>query len=310
MTRLTNFQEKVLQKAYEKHTQGRRPLPTFRVCIKAPFNQRPTEIMEDVELISGFTKGDWLHFRGMGEVMNHINTTKGFLEEYLRKHFPEKIDRGYTSNIKPEVFFHLGFVFAMSHQFYVRSKAAALMKEWQAQGLDCFIHSELPAGADLKKDDIAGNLQTIERAFEALEKKGLVIHVKGKYLFWDWEGISLTEAGLKMVEELQDKASESVQDLPGVQEEISPDTMLLKCPECAGIYYRLTEKFNPKMECIGDMFQLLPKYGPNGANWQALNLNDSGENLICPNCDGLYVNPEGFLKKGVLVKAEDYLTGN
>ena len=58
------------------------------------------------------------------------------------------------------------------------------------------------------------------------------------------------------------------------------------------------------------MFQLLPKYGPNGANWQALNLNDSGENLICPNCDGLYVNPEGFLKKGVLVKDEDYLTGN
>lgn len=307
MTRLTNFQEKVLQKAYEKHTQGGRPLPTWRVCIKAPFSQRPTEMMEDV-VISGFTKGDWLHFRGMETVMNSINKSKRLLEEYLRTHFPEKIDRSYTNTLGPEIFFELGFVFAMSHQFYVRSKAEALMKEWQSQGLGCFIYSELPPGADLKKDAITGNLQTIERAFDVLEKKGLIIHVKGKYLFWDWEGISLTEAGLKMVEELQDKASESVQEpQPQGEEEVIPsDAMLLKCPECAGIYYHITEKFNPEIEAAGDMFKLLPQYGPNGANWDALNLNDSGENLVCPNCGGRYVDPEGFLQKGVLVKAEDY----
>jgi len=263
-------------------------------------------MMEDVELISGFTKSDWLQFRDMNKVTNSIATSKSHLEEYLKSHFPEKIDRGRTRNIEPEVFLHLGFVFAMSHQFYVRSKAEALMKKWQSQGLDCFIHSELPAGADLKKDDVTGSQQVVDNAFKALEKKGLVIHVRGRYLFWDWDGILLTEVGLKLVEELKDQASEGAQEAQPQGETIPPDTMLLKCLNCAGIYYQVTEKFDPKVECIGDMFALLSPYGPSGSNWQALNLNDSGENLICPNCGDVYVDPEGFLKKGALVKAEDY----
>lgn len=308
MTKMTAFQEKLLQKAYENHTQGKRQIPTWRVCIKAPFNQKPLEISEDVELISGFAKGDWLSFRDINRVMSSIMSTKRILEEYLKSHFPEKINWGYTNTLPVEIFFELGFVFVMSHQFYVRSKAEALMKEWQSQGLDCFLHLEISQGADLKKDDVTGSQQVTDNAFKALEKKGFVIQIKGRHLFWDWEGISLTDAGRKLAEELKDKALESAQEPQpqGEKEVIRPDTMLLKCPECAGVYYRVTEAFDPEVQPIGSMFRLLPKYGPSGENWQALNLNDSGENLVCPNCGGRYVNSENFLEEGVLVKKEDY----
>jgi len=349
MTELKVFEKEVLSKAYTNHVQEKREAPTYRVCIKAPFNQRPVEVTGDDSLISGFTKGDWLHFRDMNVVFNSIPGTKAMLEGYLKSHFPEKIDWGFTNTLGPEIFYGVGFVFAMSHQFYVRYKAEELAKEWQSQGLDCFLHAELPEGADLyswealeekyskhidtshlsfsgdphrapgsietalrgrRKDSAAKARSQVDEAFEALEKEGLAIHIKGKHLFWEWDGVSLTEAGVKLVEEMKDEATEEPPRPQGQPEVIPPDAILLKCPNCAGIFYRITEAFNSEVQPTGDMFKLLPQYGLSGSGWDSFNLNDSGENLICPGCDEPYTDPQGFLKEDVLVPAKDYLPGS
>lgn len=279
----------------------------------------------------------------MNAATNSIAGSKRLLDEYLESHFPKKIEWGYTNTLRAEIFFELGFVFVMSHQFFAKSEAEALMKEWQAQGVDCFIYSELPEGADLysyealegrkhkdhiqtshlsfpgdphrpsggientlqvkRKDTIAKARGQVNEAFKALEGEGLAIHIKGRRLFWEWDGISLTDAGLKLVEELREEPIEE----PG-PEEIPSDAKLLRCTNCAGIFYRTTDKFNPEVGCIGDMLTLLPQYS--AAGWDAFTLNDSGESLICPGCEEPYTDPQGFLREGVLVEARDYLEGN
>jgi len=342
MSEITDYQKEILSKAYTNHVQEKREPVTWRVCVKAPLNQRPVEMAGDDGLISGFTQSQWLHFQDLSAMFNSIAGTKGMVERYLKSHFPNKIDWSQTNRLGPEVFFQVGFVYALSHAFFEKSKAEPLMEGWQAQGLDCFLHEELSEGADLysyeaiegkhakhidtshlsfigdnrrisgsiegvwrgkRKDLITKARSQVNEAFETLESEGLAIRIKGKHLFWEWDGISLTEAGVKLVEEMREAATEEPLR-EGQPEEIPDDAVLLKCPECIGIYYRVTEKFNPDMECTGDMFALLPEYGPSGQNWQALNLNDSGENIVCPSCGGLYVNPDGFLKEGVLIEVQ------
>lgn len=63
------------------------------------------------------------------------------------------------------------------------------------------------------------------------------------------------------------------------------------CPGCKGRYHQTTDRFDPDASPNGAMFELMPKYGPDGYNWSSFPNNESmrSGDLSCPWCGASYI---------------------
>lgn len=335
---MKKIEEEILLKAFEIHQNERRDPVHWRIGIKAFINQLPVATSED-KMIHGINDPTWLSFQNDTQAYNAVSKAYSDLTQYLRSHHVEGVEHGFTNTIQPVCFLALGYVCVVSKKLFTKDEAVSLKKKWEAMGLTCFLMDELSDGADLYASEVLeftkykdliqkshltargqygripgsvgscllneeqGTVQqaqkTINSAFQSLEKQGLAVHVKGVNLFFEWDGISLTREGIRMVEFLKEQKR---LDFMAEQETRRGKVYHVSCPSCGEIYFQTSPLFNPTARLTGAMLELLPHLDP--AQWSNFSGDDIGDNLACPNCQETLPNYDGFLRPSNLVAAD------
>jgi len=146
---MKELEKQIILMAHKNHTHERRAPAHWRVGIKAHISQGPVELSSETKVIDGICENNWMRFSDANSIENLVSDAKNKLEGFLKSIHLEGVEWGRTSNIRPEIFLKLGFVFVTSNKIFERSKAESLMADWQKLGLDCFILAELQPGGDL-----------------------------------------------------------------------------------------------------------------------------------------------------------------
>ncbi len=306
--KLTKFETEILKKAAENQGKEHRTAPFWRAAVKIPLPNPVQEI--DSEPVHPWLYDD---FQEPSRINNGIFITQ------VKSILGDDIQPGRTSYM-PNVFHEIGFLFAASSPRWSRAGAEALIKEWKnkAPQLDYFILPEFEPGADLFAAEVVGAqpgqenmyqhrrpmiissdvsataLEEYEKAVKNLEKKGLVVRVQGQEFTRKWQGVNVTRAGKEFL-----KTNETTS--PKVTPAEKENSLKLKCLSCQGIFHSVTSSFDPEKMPCGEMFRLLPVYQENG--WEGFNADAMEDNLVCPQCGTVYVDPEnGFIRKGSIVE--------
>jgi len=81
---------------------------------------------------------------------------------------------------------------------------------------------------------------------------------------------------------------QNIESEQAVEEPIEENTLktyLVECPGCKGCYLWTNEHFDPSRVLRGYMVDLLPEYGPTGAQWEKpFSDHAIGPAIQCPNC--------------------------
>jgi len=241
---MNQLEKQIILMAHENHSHERRAPAHWRVVIRAYISQSPLELSSETKMINGIDESNWMKFADLNPVKNLVMDARNRLMEFLNSHHIESIEPSRTNRIQPEIFLKLGYVFVTSNKLFEKSKADVLLQDWRKLGLDTFILCELPPGGDLfanealslskyadliktshiiskghigrvpgsvesvligaKKDDIEDATKLIDSTFQALEKEGFAVRVKGYNLCFTWDGIALTRTGVAMAKEIQE----------------------------------------------------------------------------------------------------------
>ena len=341
---MKKIEREILLAAYGNHKLERRIPAYWRVGIKSYVSQGPVELSAETKMINGSDENNWMRFADLNPVKNLIGDAKNKLEQYLNSHHIEGLEPGRTSHIQPEIFMKLGYVFVTSNKLFERSKADDLIQEWKKLGLNTFILAELPPDADLfssealsqtkyadlvktvhlaprgfsgripgsvegvlgeKKSVIDEAKKMVDTAFQALEKEGLAVRIRGFNLCFSWSGITLTRAGVSMAEQLKEEEYQTFLDEQAAK---APEQCKIKCLSCGEILLQTTNTFRPDQPITGNMIEFLP--GLAQAGWSVkFGPNDIGDAIMCPNCgSGLIDSDSGRFQEGVLMDIEEIET--
>lgn len=68
---------------------------------------------------------------------------------------------------------------------------------------------------------------------------------------------------------------------------------LLPCSNCGEVFHKIRfDRYRASRQPNATWFELLPEFGPGGANWDAFPINDPalrGADLACPGCGHVYL---------------------
>ncbi len=335
---MKKIEREILLAAYGNHKLERRIPANWRVAIRAHITQDPVELSAERKMINGINENNWMRFSDLNTAKNLVSDAKNKLEGFLKSHHVENIEPGRTANIRPEIFLKLGYVFVLSNRFYEKLKADDLMQEWKKLGLNTFILAELPPDADLfssealgltkyadlvktvhlvrkgfsgripgsvegvivgeKKAVIEEAKKTVDTAFQALEKEGLAVRIRGFNLCFSWSGLALTRAGVAMAEKIKEGL---YQEFLAEQAAKAEKQCKIKCLSCGEVLLQTTIRFRSDKAVTGDMIELLPNLSQ--STW-VINFGscDTGEAITCPNCGvGLISQDSGRFQEGTLI---------
>ena len=158
---------------------------------------------------------------------------------------------------------------------------------------------------DENEDTITKARKAIDMAFKGLEKQGLAVHVKGVNLCFEWDGISLTRAGVAMAQQIKE---EIYQEFLADQAAKTEKRCKIKCLGCGEISLQTTSRFRSDNAVTGNMIEFLPDLSQ--AGWSvSFGPSDSGEAITCPNCGEVLIDHDSFrFKEGVLIDPEEIET--
>ena len=77
---------------------------------------------------------------------------------------------------------------------------------------------------------------------------------------------------------------------------------LVKCPNCKGVFYKTTDKFDPNVRCNGKMVELIEPYKSRGwIKFVETDIAQTSSTMYCANCTAMLA-PNGKL---LLVEVKD-----
>ena len=175
---------------------------------------------------------------------------------------------------------------------------AELVAEWAGHGLKPQMVTYIE-GAHLTKTRLSEIDQALASKWEAatleLEKAALAVRVIDPL---GEAGITLTPAGLVAAEGvMRERASEAQKGKKTVE------AYAIWCRYCQGHLLRTTELFKVDQPVTGRM---LDRFGlAELGNWsQFFDPDDTGENIVCPGCEGRFLDSSGKIPEKLLTPIE------